>query len=97
MVDIATFAYLPLIAFVLGGIAGLVAARWIGTKALLWLIGLTSVAGLVLIVMLAGVETGEEQQAFGPFVWLTGAVLPFLFAVIMGGVGGRSLANRGNA
>ncbi len=94
MVDIATFAYLPLITLVLGAIAGFIAGRWIGTRGLLWLIGLTSAVALVLIVRLTGVETGQEEQAFGPFVWLTGAVLPFLFAVIMGGVGGRSLAVR---
>ncbi len=97
MVDITTFAYLPLISLILGTAAGFVAGRWIGTKALLWLIGLASAAGLVLIVVLAGVGTGEEEQAFGPFIWLTGVVLPFLFAVIMGGVGGRSLAKRAGA
>lgn len=94
MVDVAIFAYLPLITLVLGAVAGFVAGRWIGLKGLLWLIGLTSFASLVLIVMLAGVSSGEEDQAFGPFIWLTGAVLPFLLAVIMGGVGGRSLAAR---
>ncbi|EEX11332.1 hypothetical protein SL1157_3411 [Ruegeria lacuscaerulensis ITI-1157] len=94
MTDIATFAYLPLAALVLGTLAGFVAARWLGLRALLWLIGLTSVVALVLIAMLAGVGTGEEEQAFGPFVWLTGGVLPFLFAEIMGGVAGRSLAAR---
>ena len=97
MVDIATFAFLPVITLVLGAIAGFVSGRWIGTRALLWLIGLTSAVGIVLIVMLAGVGTGEEEQAFGPFIWLTGAVLPFLLAVIMGGVGGRSLAARADA
>lgn len=97
MVDIATFAYLPLISLILGAVSGFVAGRWIGIKVVLWLIGLTSAVALVLIVMLAGVETGEEEQAFGPFVWLTGGVLPFLFAVIMGGVGGRSLSARTNA
>lgn len=97
MVDIATFAYLPLISLIFGAVSGFVAGRWIGIKALLWLIGLTSAVALVLIVMLAGVETGEEEQAFGPFVWLTGGVLPFLFAAIMGGVGGRSLSARTNA
>ncbi|MES0824704.1 hypothetical protein [Ruegeria sp. SCP11] len=96
MVDIATFAYLPLISLIFGAFAGFVAGRWIGTRGLLWLIGLTSVLALVLIVLLTGVGTGEEEQAFGPFVWLTGAVLPFLFAVIMGGVGGRSMAGRAN-
>lgn len=96
MVDIATFAYLPLIALILGALAGFVAGRWIGLKGLLWLIGLTSAVSLVLIVVLAGVGTGEEEQAFGPFIWLTGAALPFLLAVIVGGVGGRSLAARAN-
>ncbi|WP_170400391.1 hypothetical protein [Ruegeria arenilitoris] len=96
MVDIATFAYLPLITLVLGAVAGFVAGRWIGFRGLLWLIGLTCVVSLGLIVMLAGVGTGEEEQAFGPFIWLTGGVLPFLLAVIVGGVGGRSLAARAN-
>ncbi|WP_424833079.1 hypothetical protein [Ruegeria sp.] len=96
MVDIATFAYLPLISLILGTVAGFVAGRWVGTKGLLWLIGLASATALVLIVTLAGVQTGEEEQAFTPFVWLTGGVLPFLFAVIMGGLGGRSLAARAN-
>ncbi|WP_299989014.1 hypothetical protein [uncultured Ruegeria sp.] len=97
MVDIATFAYLPLISLMLGIVTGFVAGRWISVRALLWLIGLTSAVALALIIMLAGVQTGEEEQAFGPFVWLTGSVLPFLFAVIMGGIGGRSLAARANA
>jgi hypothetical protein len=94
MVDVATFAYLPLITLILGALAGFVAGRWIGVKGLLWLIGLTAAVSLVLIVVLAGVGTGEEEKAFGPFIWLTGAVLPFLLAVIVGGVGGRSLAAR---
>ncbi len=94
MATITTFAYLPLISLVLGAAAGFTAGRWIGLRGLLWLIGLASAAGLVLIVMLASVGTGEEEQAFGPLVWLTAGVLPFLFAAIMGGVGGRSLAAR---
>lgn len=94
MTGISTFAYLPLAALVLGVFAGFVAAHWLGLRALFWLIGLTSVVALVLIVRLAGVGAGEEERAFGPFVWLTGGVLPFLFAAIMGGVGGRSLAAR---
>ena len=97
MVDIATFAYLPLISLIFGAVSGFVAGHWISIKAVLWLIGLTSAVALVLIVMLAGVEAGEEENAFGPFVWLTGGVLPFLFAAIMGGVGGRSLSARTNA
>ncbi|WP_037308018.1 hypothetical protein [Ruegeria halocynthiae] len=97
MADIATFTYLPLTTLVFGILAGFVAGRWIGLRGLLWLIGLASVVALALIVRLATVGAGEEQQAFVPFVWLTGGVLPFLFAVIMGGVGGRSLAARANA
>lgn len=94
MVDMNTFAYLPLVSLILGAIAGFVVGRWIGIRSLLWLIGLASAVAIVLIVILAGVGQGEEEQAFGPFVWLTGGVLPFLFAVIAGGLGGRSLAAR---
>ncbi|WP_209597782.1 hypothetical protein [Ruegeria sp. HKCCSP351] len=94
MATIATFAYLPLVSFVLGAVAGFTAGRWLGLRSLLWLIGLTSAVGLGLIVVLAGVGTGEEYKAFRPLVWLTAGVLPFLFAAIMGGVGGRSLAVR---
>ncbi|MGI9370318.1 MAG: hypothetical protein ACR2O2_15925 [Ruegeria sp.] len=97
MVDIATFAYMPLAALILGTASGFVAGRWIGMRGLLCLIGLASGVALVLIVMLANVGTGEEEQAFGPFIWLTGGVLPFLFAVIMGGVIGRSFAARADA
>ena len=97
MVDITTFAYMPLAAFSFGTLSGFVAARYIGMRGLLWLIGLVSAVALVLIVMLAGVGTGEEEQAFGPFIWLTGGVLPFLFAAIMGGVIGRSFAARSGA
>ncbi|NVO54581.1 hypothetical protein HW561_02110 [Rhodobacteraceae bacterium B1Z28] len=97
MGDIATFTYLPLTALVFGVLAGFVAGRWIGLRGLLWLIGLISAVALVLIVFLTTVGAGEEEQAFVPFVWLTGGVLPFLFAIIMGGVGGRSLAARASA
>ncbi len=97
MVDITTFAFLPLAALILGTLSGFVAGRWIGLRGLLFLIALASAVALVLIVMLAGVGTGEEEQAFGPFIWLTGGVLPFLFAAIMGGVIGRSFAARSGA
>ncbi|TMV07922.1 hypothetical protein FGK63_10745 [Ruegeria sediminis] len=97
MGNIATLFYMPLVALVVGAIAGFVAGRWLGLRGLLWLIGLTSFAALVLIVILATIGRGEEEQAFGPFIWLTGGVLPFLFSVIMGGVGGRSLASRSDA
>lgn len=97
MTDVATLIYMPLAALVLGAVAGFVSGRWMGLRALLWLIGLTSATGLVLIVILATIGTGEEEQAFTPFVWLTGGVLPFLFTAVMGGVGGRSLAARADA
>ena len=97
MVDVAASAYLSLIAPILGTIAGIVAGRWISPKELFLMTGLTSVAALALIVILAGVETGEAKQAFGLFIWLTGAVLSFLFAVITRSVGGRSLAARVSA
>ena len=94
MVDVVTFVFLPLISLILGTLAGSVAGRWISLNGLLWLIGLTSIAALVMIVMLAGVETGEEDQAIGLSVWLPGAVLFLPFVVIMGGGGGRTLAVR---
>ncbi|NOC44072.1 MULTISPECIES: hypothetical protein [Ruegeria] len=97
MASVATFAYLPILSFLLGAAAGFTAGRWLGLRGLLWLIGLASAVGLALIVVLAGIGTGEEEQAFGPLVWLTAGVLPFLFAAIMGGVGGRSLAVRADA
>ncbi|KUJ76834.1 hypothetical protein AVO45_10050 [Ruegeria marisrubri] len=97
MTDVATLIYLPLAALALGAVAGFVSGRWLGLRSLLVLIGLTSAAALVLIVILATIGEGEEKQAFAPFVWLTGGVLPFLFTAVMGGVGGRSLAARADA
>jgi len=91
---IATFTYLPLITLVLGVVAGLGAGRYLGLRGVIWLIGMVSVVALALIIWLATLQPGEEARAFMPFVLLTGGVLPSLFAVIMGGVGGRALARR---
>ncbi len=93
--DVAgTIAYLPLTAMVIGAVAGLVAGRALSGR-LLWLLpGLLSVWAVILIVRLAMIQPGNEESAFGPFVWLTGGVLPALFAVIMGTLGGRALRKR---
>lgn len=75
--DVAgTIAYLPLTAMVLGAIAGLVAGRFL-TGRWLWVlpVGLFAVV-LVLIVRLAMIPEGQEETAFGPFVWLTGRSFP---------------------
>lgn len=89
-----TLAYWPLMAMALGAMAGIVAGRSL-TGAWLWVLpGVLSLASLVLIVQLAAVQPGDEPAAFMPFVWLTGGVLPALFTVIMGTLGGRALRNR---
>jgi hypothetical protein len=93
--DVAgTIAYLPLTAMVLGAIAGLAAGRFL-TGRWLWAlpVGLFAVV-LVLIVRLAMIPEGQEETAFGPFVWLTGGILPALFTVVMGTLGGRALCDR---
>ncbi len=50
MASVATFAYLPILSFLLGAAAGFTAGRWLGLHGLLWLIGLASAVGLALIV-----------------------------------------------
>ena len=49
---------------------------------------------LVLIVKLATIQPGDEQSAFGPFIWLTGGLFPALFSVVMGTYVGRALHKR---
>ncbi len=89
-----TIAYLPLTAMVLGALAGLIGGRYLAGRALWLPIGLLSLWALVLIVQLAAIRPGNEEAAFGPFVWLTGGVLPALFALVMGTLGGRALRRR---
>ncbi len=89
-----TIAYLPLTAMVVGAILGVLAGRFL-TGRWLWLIpAVLTVASLVLIVKLAVIQPGNEESAFGPFVWLTGGIFPALFAAIMGTLGGRALRKR---
>ncbi|SFT82244.1 hypothetical protein [Sedimentitalea nanhaiensis] len=89
-----TIAYLPLTAMIAGAIAGLICGRFLTGRGLWVLIVALSVWALVLIVQLAMIQPGNEEAAFGPFVWLTGGVLPALFASIMGTMGGRALRKR---
>jgi len=89
-----TIAYLPLTAMVLGIIAGVIAGRYLTGRWLLMIPAVLTVVSLVLIVQLAMIQPGNEESAFGPFVWLTGGVFPALFSAIMGTFGGRALRNR---
>lgn len=93
--DVAgTLAYLPLSAMILSAGVGLIIGRFL-TGRWLWAVpALLCLVSLVLIVQLATIQPGDEEAAFGPFVWLTGGVLPGLFAVIMGTFGGRALRSR---
>lgn len=86
--------YLPLTALLTGAAAGLLAGRF-SPRGKLWLLpGALSAIALALIVQLALVQPGSEEAAFVPLVWLTGGVLPALFAVSMGALVGRALSGR---
>ncbi len=91
---LTTYAYVPLIALVLGSGAGFIAGRWLGMRQVWMLIGLLAAVSIIVIIWLASVGEGEEATAFGPFVALTGGLFPALFGAIMGGVLGRALAKR---
>lgn len=93
--DIVTaYLYLPLAALIAGGIAGLVVGRFLGIRALLWLLGAIGIVALGLVVYLTTVGPGEEESAFLPFAALTGVVFPGIFGAVMGGVAGRALGRR---
>ncbi len=92
-----TLAYLPLTAMCLGAMAGLVVGRYLAGRWPWGLIAVLSVWAVVLIARLAAIQPGNEETAFGPLVWLTGGVLPALFAAIMGTLGGRALRKRARA
>ncbi|GGH30261.1 hypothetical protein SAMN05444007_105208 [Cribrihabitans marinus] len=94
MDTVSTITYLPLIAFLTGAVAGLVAGRYLTGRGLWVLPVLLSVAALGLIVWLATIGPGEEESAFGPFIALTGGVLPALLSATMGTLGGRALRKR---
>jgi uncharacterized membrane protein YfcA len=93
--DVAgTIAYLPLTAMVIGAIVGLIAGHFLTGRWLWALPVLLCLVALVLIVQLAMIPAGQEETAFGPFVWLTGGIFPALFTVVMGTLGGRALRDR---
>lgn len=93
--DVAgTIAYLPLSAMILGAVVGLIIGRYLGGRWIWVLPILLCLASLVLIVQLATIQPGQEEAAFGPFVWLTGGIFPALFSVIMGTFAGGALRKR---
>ena len=86
--------YTPLVALLVGATAGLMVGRYLEGRNLWVLPAGLSLVGLILIVRLTFVQEGFEEAAFVPMVALTGAVLPALFAAIMGTLGGRALSGR---
>ena len=94
MDTVTTITYLPLIAFLGGAVAGLLAGRFLTGRGLWVLPSLLAAAALVLIVWLATIGPGEEESAFGPFIALTGGVLPAFLSAVMGTMGGRALRRR---
>ena len=93
--DVAgTIAYLPLPATALGAAAGYLVGRLLPGRWIWALPAALTVVSIALLVRLAAIQPGNEEAAFGPFVWLTGGVFPALFAVIMGTYLGRALRNR---
>ena len=89
-----TIAIVPLASMVIGALAGLGVGRYLSARIAAWLLGLIILVALVLIVRLVLVQPGNEEAAFGPFVWLNAAVFPVIFSGVMGWLGGRSLRAR---
>lgn len=89
-----TVAIVPLASMVLGAVLGLVVGRYLSARVAAWLLGLIILVALVLIIRLVLVQPGNEEAAFGPFVWLNAGVFPILFSGVMGWLGGRALGAR---
>ena len=94
MLSVTALIYTPFAALLVGAIAGLLAGKYLEGRKLWLLPGALSILGLAIIIRLATIGEGGEESAFVPLVMLTGAVLPGLFTVILGTLGGRALAGR---
>ena len=93
--NIVTFiAFVPLSSMVLGTLIGLALGRYSTSKVGFWMLGLFVVVSIALLVRMAAIGPGDEEQAFTPFVALTGGVFPGLFGGIVGWVLGRTLQKR---
>ena len=93
--DIPTMiAVVPLVAMVIGGLAGLYFGYSLRARPALWLLGAVALASVALLARMAVIAPGEEMKAFAPFVTLTGGLFPALFGGILGWVGGRALRRR---
>ena len=94
MLSVTALIYTPIFFLLVGAIAGLLAGKYFEGR-MLWLLpGLLSVAGVATIIRLAAIPEGGEEAAFFPLIMLTGAILPGLFTVILGTLGGRAMAGR---
>ncbi|UWQ90067.1 hypothetical protein QEZ52_14940 [Aliisedimentitalea scapharcae] len=94
MLSVTALIYTPIAALLIGAIAGLLAGKYLEGRKLWLLPGLLSLVGLATIIRLAAIPEGGEEAAFFPLVMLTGAILPGLFTVILGTLGGRAMAGR---
>lgn len=91
MLSSTAIIYTPFVFLLIGAIAGLLAGRFLSGR-LLWVLpALLSLAGLATIIRLVFIPVGGEEAAFLPLFILTGAILPGLFTVILGTLGGRAL------
>ncbi len=94
MISPTLIALLPVGAMIIGGGVGCALGRWASPRASFWVLGQFSFICLAVIIYLATIGPGEEQQAFTPFAWLTAGLFPALLAGVSGWAGGRALRRR---
>ncbi|WP_371223384.1 hypothetical protein [Roseovarius sp. 2305UL8-3] len=94
---VTLIAFAPLGALVAGGLAGGVLGLYATPRASFWALGAFVVIILGLLVRLAMVGPGAEEQAFAPFVALTGGAFPALLGAVLGWFGARALARRSDS
>ena len=94
MTLLTTLAYGPLVALLVGGIAGLMAGRYLDGRNLWLLPGALIAVSLYLIVRLAAIGEGQEESAFALLAWLTGGIFPALFTAVLGTLTGRAMSGR---
>ncbi|WP_299849630.1 hypothetical protein [uncultured Roseovarius sp.] len=93
--NIVTFiAFVPLSSMVAGVLIGLTLGRFSTPRVGFWVLGLFVVVSIALLVRMAAIVPGDEEQAFAPFVTLTGGVFPGLFGGIVGWILGRTRKKR---
>jgi len=94
---ITVIAFVPLGTLIAGLLAGAALGHFTTPRVGFWGLGAFAVVILGLLVRLAMIGPGAEEQAFAPFVALTGGVFPALLGAILGWFGVRALARRLNS